>query len=287
MYGRAGRFQLFFMNQKVALLGIPFDLKSSFLPGAALAPARIRETLHNGAVNYWTEHTSNPIEDERFKDLGDLVPDNYLGIENLIASVLEAGNRTLTLGGDHSITYPIVKAYHRFYKDFEILQIDAHGDLYDEFEGDRYSHACPFARIMEEGLADRLIQVGVRTFNPHQREQAVRFGVETIEMKDFDRKMRSLVFQKPLYLSLDLDGLDPAYAPGVSHPEPGGLTTREVLRLIQNIGVPLIGADMVEFNPARDTSGITAALAAKLVKEISEKLLSSIEQADIVSHKRA
>jgi arginase len=256
----------------ITLLGIPFDQKSSFLQGAALAPGRIRQTLHNGAGNYWTEHTRNPIEHEAFEDIGDLVFNDYFDIENKMAEVLATGARTLTLGGDHSITYPIIRAHRRFYDDFEILQIDAHGDLYDEFEGDRYSHACPFARIMEEKLTSRLVQVGIRTFNPHQRKQVARFGVEVVEMKDFEEKWRSLVFEKPLYLSLDLDGLDPAFAPGVSHHEPGGLTTREVLRLIQNIQAPVIGADIVEYNPHRDVSDMTAAVAAKFLKEIAVKM---------------
>ena len=257
----------------VALIGIPFDKKSSFLQGSALAPGRIREALHNGAGNYWTEDTHNPIEHEHFKDLGDLAFSDYFDIENKVAAVLGSGARTLSLGGDHSIAYPIIKAYGRFYKNFDILQIDAHGDLYDEFEGDRYSHACPFARILEEKLTGRLVQVGIRTFNPHQREQVARFGVEVIEMKDFESKTGALVFENPLYISLDLDGLDPAFAPGVSHHEPGGLTTREVLRLLQNIKVPIIGADIVEYNPHRDVGGMTATLAAKMVKEIVGKML--------------
>jgi agmatinase len=258
---------------KVALTGIPFDAKSSFLRGPALAPGRIRETLRSGGGNNWTEATCNPIDDERFADVGDLAFHDYFDIENSVAALLEKGCRTLSLGGDHSIAYPVVKAYRRFFSDFDILQIDAHGDLYDEFEGDRYSHACPFARIMEEGLTSRLVQVGIRSFNPHQREQVARYNVEVVEMKDFEEKIGRLVFQQPLYISLDLDALDPAFAPGVSHHEPGGLTTREVLRLLQNIGAPVIGADIVEYNPHRDVSGMTAALAAKLVKEIAELML--------------
>ncbi len=256
----------------IKLLGIPFDRKSSFLQGAALAPGRIRQTLRSGAGNDWTEHTQNPFAADQFQDIGDLVFKDYLDIENKMAEVLSSGAKTLTLGGDHSITYPVIRAHKRFYDDFEILQIDAHGDLYDNFEGDRYSHACPFARIMEEKLASRLVQVGIRTFNPHQREQVARFGVEVVEMKDFEEKWRSLVFKKPLYISLDLDGLDPAFAPGVSHHEPGGLTTREVLRLIQNIKAPIVGADIVEYNPHRDVSDMTAAVAAKFLKEIAAKM---------------
>jgi len=256
------------------LLGIPFDAHSSFLQGPALAPDLIRQTLHSGAGNYWTEHTVNPIEHGRFEDIGNLQVDDYFAIKNKMAEVLADGSKTLTLGGDHSITYPIMQAYSQFFGDFDILQIDAHGDLYDEFEGDKYSHACPFARIMEEKLVGKLTQVGIRTFNPHQREQVARFGVEVVEAKDFEQEWPHISFEKPLYISLDLDGLDPAFAPGVSHHEPGGLTTREVLRLIQNIGVPIVGADIVEYNPHRDLSGMTAAVAAKLLKEIAAKMLT-------------
>jgi arginase family enzyme len=152
------------------------------------------------------------------------------------------------------------------------LHLDAHPDLYDELEGNRYSHACPFARIMEEDLVVRLVQVGIRTMNPHQRAQAERFGVEVIEMRDwppgpvFD-------FDGPVYLSLDLDVLDPAFAPGTSHHEPGGLSTREVLGLVQNLRAPIVGADIVELNPVRDPVGITAMAAAKLMKEVLALML--------------
>ena len=260
------------LPKKVALVGVPWDKKGSYLGGQALAPTRIREALHCGSANYWTELNANPIEHEDFEDIGDLDLKKYFDIEKQMALILSKNWRTLAIGGDHSMTYPIIKAQYQFRGDFDILQIDAHGDLYDEFEGDKFSHACPFARIMEQNLANRLIQVGIRAINPHQREQMERFKVETIEMHQFDAGQRP-TFDKPLYISLDLDGLDPAYAPGVSHHEPGGLTTREVLRLIQNINVPIIGADIVEYNPHRDNSDMTAMLAAKLLKEIAGKMI--------------
>jgi len=259
-------------QQPISLLGIPWDQKSSFLQGPALAPDKIRTTLHNGAGNYWTELTVNSIEQELFVDKGNLPISDYFSITTAISKELGEGNRTLCLGGDHSITYPIIKAYHQHFPAFDILQIDAHGDLYHEFEGDPHSHACPFARIVENGLCDQLTQVGIRTLNPHQRAQADKYGVNVIEMKDFEAGKRPQ-FKRPLYISLDLDGLDPAFAPGVSHHEPGGLTSREVLRLIQSIDVPIIGADIVEYNPHRDVSDMTAALAAKLLKEIAGKML--------------
>lgn len=257
----------------VKLLGIPFDTHSSFLQGPALAPNRIRQVLHSGAGNYWTEDTFNPIENNAFLDVGNLQIKDYFDIKHKIAEQLKDGAKILTLGGDHSITFPIIQAYQEAFGAFDILQIDAHGDLYDEFEGNRYSHACPFARIMEQKLVGQLTQVGIRTFNPHQREQVIRFGVKVLEAKDFEAHWRELAFDKPLYISLDLDGLDPAYAPGVSHHEPGGLSTRNVLALLDSIKAPIIGADIVEYNPHRDLSDMTAAVAAKFVKEIMAKMM--------------
>ena len=154
-----------------------------------------------------------------------------------------------------------------------VLHFDAHPDLYDEFERDRYSHACPFARVMEEGLADQLVQVGVRAMTGHQREQAERYGVRVIGMRDWMLGRRARL-SNPVYVSIDVDALDPAFAPGVSHREPGGLTVREVLGLLQGLGGPIVGADVVEFNPAQDPLGLTAPVCAKLVKEVAGKMLT-------------
>jgi arginase family enzyme len=152
------------------------------------------------------------------------------------------------------------------------LHFDAHPDLYDEFLGNRHSHASPFARIMEEGLAKRLVQVGIRTVNGHQREQAERFGVEFVEMRNW-RDDLTLDFDSPVYISFDLDALDPAFAPGVSHREPGGLSTRQAIGVIQRLRAKVVGADIVEFNPRMDPAQITAVVCAKLLKEIAAKML--------------
>lgn len=149
------------------------------------------------------------------------------------------------------------------------MHFDAHPDLYDTLDGDRFSHACPFARIMEEGRVRRLVQIGIRTMNPHQRSQAERFGVEVHERRDWDGTIPSL--DGPVYVTIDLDALDPAYAPGVSHHEPGGLTTRELLDSIRQIAVSpasVVGADVVELNPHRDINDVTAMVAAKLTREL-------------------
>ncbi len=125
---------------------------------------------------------------------------------------------------------------------------------------------------MEANLAEKLVQVGIRTLNPHQKEQAERFNVEIHEMKDLDFKNIS-TFNNPLYISLDMDAFDPAYAPGVSHHEPGGLSSRQVIKLIQQIDCEVIGADIVEYNPTKDTHEMTAFLAAKMMKEILSKMI--------------
>ena len=255
----------------VALLGIPFDEHSSFLSGPALAPRRIREVLHSGETNLAAEGGLELDGERRLKDLGDLELEPgsmaLLQIERVVTTLLERDVRVLSLGGDHALTLPVVRAYARKYERLSLLHLDAHPDLYDEFEGDRYSHACPFARIMEEGLVDRLVQVGIRTMNEHQRVQAERWGVTVVDMARWDPAFQ-VPLDGPTYLSLDLDVLDPAFAPGVSHHEPGGLSTREVLRFLHGLRTSIVGADIVEFNPERDLVGMTAMVAAKFVKEI-------------------
>lgn len=255
----------------ISIQGILFDQHSSFQQGPALAPPLIRKALHSDSGNSFSEDLTN-INTDLIVDSGDFNIVDYLEIEDITRNNLNDSVKLLTLGGDHSVTYPIIKAYTEKYPKLDILQIDAHADLYDDFEGVKYSHASPFARIMEAGLVERLVQVGVRTLNPHQREQANRFGVEVHEMRNLDlSQIKS--FENPLYISLDLDGLDPAFAPGVSHHEPGGLSSREVINFIQSLDANVVGADIVEYNPHRDFQDMTAYLAAKLIKELLAKML--------------
>lgn len=263
-------------EKMVAVIGAPCDENSTYMRGPAQAPPKIREALHCGSANFCSEDVRDLGREALFKDLGDMafIPSQppLVEIEGVVDQILEQGARVLLLGGDHAVTPAVLRAYHRQYGQVNILQFDAHPDLYEDFKGNRNSHACPFARIMEEQLAKRLVQVGIRTMNPHQKEQAERFGVEVITMTSWGSGMVPL-FDGPLYISFDMDALDPAFAPGVSHHEPGGLSTREVLSVIQNIDAPVIGADIVEFNPLRDASGMTAMVAAKLMKELASKML--------------
>jgi agmatinase len=262
--------------KSVAVIGIPLDENSSFMRGPASAPPRIREALHSGSANLCAENGIDLESRKDWLDLGDLLlpsgPESFKFIEFMISRLLDKDIRVMALGGDHSITYPVVRAYARKFPQLTVLHFDAHPDLYDVLDGNRFSHACPFARIMEERLVGRLIQVGVRTMNPHQRKQAERFGVEVIEMREM-RSSKSFKIDGPVYLSLDMDVLDPAFAPGVSHHEPGGLSTRELLTILQDLKKPPVGADIVEFNPERDPLGITSMAAAKLYKEIVASMI--------------
>ncbi len=251
---------------KIFIQGIQYDKKSSYQQGPSLAPPLIRKALHSGSFNYYAENKIS-IENPGIEDKGNFDIKDYFDIETITKKHIDEGGKILTLGGDHSITYPLIKAHHEKHPQLDILHIDAHSDLYHEFEGDPYSHACPFARIMENKLAVRLVQVGIRTLNTHQVEQAEKYQVEIHEMKDLDLS-RISKFENPLYISIDLDGLDPAYAPGVSHHEPGGLSSRQVIDLIHNLDAEIVGADIVEYNPKRDFQDMTAFLAAKLMKEL-------------------
>lgn len=264
------------MTGPVALLGLPYDASSSFLRGTADAPALIRKALASPSSNLWTESLRDLEHHDHVHDAGDVsLPDGPGArdrIETKIADLLDRGFRPLALGGDHSVTYPILRAFRGRYPTLTLLHLDAHPDLYEDFEGDRYSHACPFARIMEEGLVTRLVQVGIRTMSGRQRAQADRYGVEVHDMRSW-RDDTDLRIEGPVYVSLDVDVLDPAFAPGISHYEPGGMSVRQVLGVLQRLPRTLVGADLVEFNPTRDVNGMTAMVCGKLLKELLDLML--------------
>lgn len=262
--------------RRISLLGIPHDENSSFLKGPAEAPPLIRRELGSDAYSRWSE-TGVDLEG-RLLDRGDVCftdgDDPWNAITDSVLQATESGDPLIALGGDHAITHPVMRAMRQRHPQLTILHFDAHPDIYDAYQGNKRSHASPFARIMEEGLADRLIQVGIRAFNDHHRAQFKRFGVEVFEM---GRCHAALDFRlaTPVYVTLDLDGLDPAHAPGVSHREPGGFSPRQVIDWIQAIDQPIVGADVVEYNPRCDIGGMTATVAAKLVKEIAGMMVKT------------
>lgn len=262
--------------QHISLLGIPHDDNSSFIKGPAGAPPLIRHELFDGLTTRWSETGVDLGRPGLFQDHGDIVfgteRDHWDLIEDRVFAATEAGHPLLCLGGDHAITHPILRGIRRRCPALTIVHIDAHPDIYHAYEGNLRSHTSPFARIMEEKLTDRLIQIGLRTVNDHHRDQFRRFGVETIEARNCHGRI-ALDLATPIYLSVDIDALDPAFAPGVSHREPGGLSTRQVLDIIHSIDRPIVGADIVEYNPHCDIVGQTAIVAAKIAKEIAGAMI--------------
>ena len=255
----------------VALLGVAWDRHSSHARGAAEGPAAIRAALADEAGN-WENSRGQDLRDPALMvDVGDVALGDPAGeagaITDAVAAQLDQGRKVLTLGGDHALTFPVFRAFAAHRRDIAIVHIDAHPDLYDNFADDPLSHASPFARIMERGLTRRLIQIGIRASNAHLRRQAERFGVETFGPDEL-AKATLVLPTGAVYLSIDLDGLDPSVAPGVNHYEPGGLTVRELLGVINAIPGEIIGADIVELTPRRDHLDMTAKVAAKLLKEI-------------------
>lgn len=264
-------------SAKVVSFGLPVDINSSYLKGAAMAPWEIKKMMFHDANNPFSETGVDLSRTEDFTSAGVLQfrPKSWFeDIEASAALMAEFNRGPVFIGGDHSITYPILKGLSKHRADLTILHIDAHPDLYDEYDGNRFSHASPFARIMEEKLARRLIQVGIRTITTHQREQAKKFAVEVHDMMHW-QGIPDLHLDGPVYITIDMDGLDPAFAPGVSHPEPGGLSTREVLNLVHQAGPHLVGGDVVEYNPKCDSGHMTALVAARLVRELAGAMLTN------------
>ena len=262
------------------IIGLPQDNNSSFMMGPALGPDKIKEALFCDSSNMFSESGLDLGSEGIWEDAGNLDLKNLEGqaafckIRSAILDLLQKGDHLIGLGGDHSVSWPTIDAHSEIYPSLNILHFDAHPDLYDSLLGNRYSHASPFARLMETGKFQRLVQVGIRTLNKHQKEQAERFGVEIYEMSDLS-KVNKITFEGPVFCSVDLDALDPAFAPGVSHFEPGGMSTRFLLDFLRTFKGNLVGADIVELNPHRDFHDLTAMVGAKILKELISRIFKT------------
>lgn len=259
----------------VHLLGLPTDRNSSYLRGPAKAPAAIRALMAEDMMGLTASRGLDLGDPEILSDLGDAPLD---GGEDEHAAVCEASRGAfewgpaLLLGGDHAVTYPILRGYASAgHPPPHIVHFDAHPDLYPDYKGNRLSHASPFARIMEEGLARGLTQIGIRASNALLQAEMERYEVRAFGPDQLEAAREALP-RGEVYVSFDLDALDPTFAPGVSHHEPAGLSVREALWLIEAIPGCVRGADLVEYNPDRDLNRMTAAVCVKLVKELAARL---------------
>ena len=254
----------------VVAIGLPTSKNSSHLRAESDAPFRIARELLRDEGNPFAENAKDLSGPDIFEYLGSAElesEDEFDRIRKISATAFRSGKRPLFIGGDHSVTYPIVAGLSEVHGPVSILHFDAHPDLYDCFQDNPLSHASPFARILENGFASSLWQFGIRTLTPHQCAQVRRFGVHCNEMRDHKR-WKAPAFDGPVYVTVDLDALDPAFAPGVAHQEPGGMSVRDILDILNECSGMVVGSDIVEYHPGRDVNGITAIVAAKLAREL-------------------
>lgn len=270
----------------VGLCGVPFDLAVTFRNGTRLGPEAIRQASRLTRRIHPSTGV-DPFALAQVADLGD-VPTHPLDILQAFdqiaafyATLRDNNVRPISAGGDHGITLPILRGLHRG-EPVGLVQIDAHTDLYDTFFGHRYNHATPFRRAIEEGLIDptRMIQVGLRGSHAElgaDRVYGREVGVRMISYDEYEELGRAAVIAEirrvvgggPVYLSFDIDGLDPSHAPGTGVPEPGGIAMRDAQVILRALGdLDLVGADVVEVAPALDPTGLTAINAAHIMYEL-------------------
>jgi agmatinase len=270
----------------VAVVGVPFDSGVSYRPGARFGPAHIRESSrllrpYNPALDV------EPFARRQVVDAGDIAA-NPFDIGRAIESVeagarelLERAGRLLTLGGDHTIALPLLRAVHARRGPIAVVHFDAHLDTWDTYFGADYTHGTPFRRAAEEGLLDPsgCLHVGIRgpLYSARDLVDDAELGFQVVHGRELDdlgargvvERLRDRVGERPLYVSVDIDVLDPAFAPGTGTPEAGGLTSRELLAILRGLaGLDLTGADVVEVAPAYDHAQITGIAAAHVAYEL-------------------
>lgn len=269
----------------VAVMGVPFDSGVSYRSGTRFGPRKIREaslTLwgHNPTMNV------TPTKALKVVDYGDVsviptsIEHTMAAVTEAASQVLNAGATLISLGGDHSITLPLLRAHARKHGPLSLVHVDAHIDTWEaEFEAVPYSHGTPFRHALQEGLVrkDEYMQVGIRgpVSNAHDYADAAALGARTVTIHEvFQKGIESTLeevhrrMKGPVYVSIDIDSADPAYAPGTGTPEVGGLTSYQLLQLVRGLrGLDLVGFDLVEVSPPYDHSDITAVLASNIVFE--------------------
>jgi agmatinase len=270
----------------VAIVGVPFDAGVSYRPGARFGPTHVRESSrllrpYNPAVDV------SPFEKYQVADAGDMVVNPFdldeaiADIERSSRDLHERAKRVISIGGDHTIALPLLRTVAAKHGPISVVHFDAHLDTWDTYFGARYTHGTPFRRASEEGLIDRegSMHVGIRgpLYSAQDLDQDADLGFEIFSCIEFDdigakgaiQKIAARVEDRPMYVSIDIDVLDPAHAPGTGTPEAGGLTSRELLAVIRSFReLNLIGADVVEVAPVYDHAEITGIAASHVIYEL-------------------
>ncbi|WP_258359638.1 agmatinase [Moorella sulfitireducens (nom. illeg.)] len=258
---------------KIVLAGIPFDTTASFRPGARWGPGAIRAVSE--VLEEYSPYLKRQLGEVPFYDTGDLdlppgrVEANLEHIEAAAAALFQDGKLPIFMGGEHLVSYPLIRAAHRSYPGLAVLHFDAHADLREEYLGERFSHATVMRLVAEEIGPGNIYQFGIRSgtwgeFAYGQEETNFFMDAITVPLE----KLVPELVSRPLYISIDIDVVDPAFAPGTGTPEPGGCTPREILQAIYLLRrARVVAFDLVEVCPAYDQADITAILAAKIIRE--------------------
>lgn len=269
----------------IALIGVPFDGGTTYRPGPRFGPRNVR--VQSAIIRPWNPVLKiNPFAKYRIADFGDFsvnqlsIEDTFKRVEKQMDAVLRAGARCACVGGDHSLSLPFLRSVAKKHGPVGLIQFDAHNDLWDQYFGSKYSHGTPFRRAIEEGLIREglFLQVGLRgqVYSEHDFDFAHKHNVKMVTAEEFHKSGIPLVrrflsaFQgKPVYVTLDIDCVDPAYAPGTGTPQVGGFTSVQILELVRALqGLNIVGCDLVEVSPPFDTGEITSLLAANLLYEL-------------------
>lgn len=270
----------------VAILGVPFDTGVSYRPGARFGPGHIRNSSKL-LRPYHPAQDVHPFGDQQVADTGDVAVNPFdlaeavQQIDDAVTTVRADGASLLTLGGDHTIALPILRSLYRDHGPIAVLHFDAHLDTWDTYFGAPYTHGTPFRRASEEGLLDleRCQHMGIRgpLYAASDLEDDAALGFQIVRADDYETdgvrgavdRMRRRLGDGPVYVSIDIDVLDPAHAPGTGTPEAGGLTSRELLHTLRGLtGLNVVGADIVEVAPAYDHAEITGIAAAHVAYEL-------------------
>jgi agmatinase len=269
----------------IAVIGIPYDGGTTYRPGPRFGPRAVRE--QSAIIRPWNPVLNlNPFEKWRMGDCGDLsinplsIEDTFERITSQLNAVLATGARAACVGGDHSILLPILRSIHKRFGKVALVQLDAHNDTWAGYFGSPHSHGTPVRRAVEEGLLlpDKTLQIGLRgqVYSKDDFDFGRKHGFQAITSEEFHRGGVALVKRAlkklkgaPVYITFDIDVVDPAFAPGTGTPQVGGLSSAQALELVRSLaGLKIIGCDLVEVSPPYDNGSITSLLAANLLYEM-------------------
>ena len=281
----------------VAIVGIPFDAGTSYRPGARFGPQAIRQASRHLRTQYHPAYDTEPFAEQQVADAGDISCNPYniekavLEIQKGATELLGKVDRIISLGGDHTIALPLLRAVNHYHGPVALVHFDAHLDTWDTYYGAPYTHGTPFRRAAEEKLflESASIHVGIRgpLYSRDDLKNDKELGFKVIHCDEFQsegidhvaKRIRDRVGDNPMYLSIDIDVLDPAHAPGTGTPEIAGMTSRELVGVLRGLaGLNIISADVVEVSPAYDHAELTSLSAATTVFEITNLFAYSRKQ---------